>query len=102
MELNALDQLQKYMGKLEEISIVNSFIYANFNYCPMAWHFSTCESIRKTKNIQKRCLRIVLDNYHSDYDVLLRKSGKATVEIKQLRVLALEISKQSIISSQTE
>ena len=47
MQLNALGRLQKYMGKPEEVPSVNSFIYANFNYCPLVWHFSTCESIRK-------------------------------------------------------
>ena len=60
MQLIALGRLQKYMGKLEKVAIVNSFIYANFNYCPLVWHFSTCESIRKIEKIQKRCLRIVL------------------------------------------
>ena len=70
------------MGKSEEVAVVNSFIYANFNYCPMVWHFSACESIRKIEKIQKRCLRIILDDYHSDYDVLLRKTGKVTMEIK--------------------
>ena len=35
MQLNALDRLQKYMGKPEKIPIVNSFIYGNFNYCPL-------------------------------------------------------------------
>ena len=33
------------------------------------------------------------NDYDSDYDVLLRKSGKATIEIKLLRVLAIEIFK---------
>ena len=75
------------------MGIVNSFIYANFNYFPLVWHFSTCELIRKIEKIQKCCLRIVLDDYDSDYDVLLRKSGKATMEIKRLRVLAIEIFK---------
>ena len=75
------------------MEIVNSSIYANFNYCLLVWHFSTCESIRKIEKIQKCCLRIVLDDYDSDYDVLLRKSGKATMEIKRLRVLAIEIFK---------
>ena len=56
----------------------------------MVWHVSTCESITK---IQKRCLRIILDHYDSDYDVLLRKSGKVTMEIKRLRVLTIEIFK---------
>ena len=84
MQLNALGRLQKYVGKPEKVAIVNSFIYANFNYCPLVWQFSTCESIRKIEKTQKRCLRIVLDDYDSDYDVLLRKSGK---------VLAVEIFK---------
>ena len=51
----------------EKVAIVNSFIYANFNYCPLVWHFSTCE--------------------------LIRKSGKVTMEIKRLRVLSIEIFK---------
>ena len=93
MQLNALGRLQKYMGKPEKVAIVNSFIYANFSYCPFVWHFSTRESIRKIEKIQKRCLRIVLDDYDSDYDALLRKSGKVTIEIKRLRVLAIEIFK---------
>ena len=93
MQLNALGKLQKYMGKSEKVAIVNGFIYANFKYCPVAWHFRTCESIRKIEKIQKRCLRIVLDDYYSNYDVLLRKSGKVTIEIKRLKVLAIEIFK---------
>ena len=89
-QLNALGRLQKYMPKPEKVAIV-SFIYANFNCCSLVWHFSAWESIRKNENIQKRCLRLVLDDYDSDYDVLLRKSGKVTMEIKRLRVLAIEI-----------
>ena len=79
------------MGESEKLVIVNSFMYANFNYSPLIWHFSTGESFRKIEKIQKRCLRIVLDGYDSDYDDLLRKSGKVTMERKQLRVLAIDI-----------
>ena len=57
----------------------------------MVWHFSNCESIRKIEKIQKGWLRIVLYDYDNDYDILLRKSGKVTMEIKRLRVLAIEI-----------
>ena len=93
MQLNALGRLQKYMGKSEKVAIVNSFIYANFKYCAVAWHFSTCKSIRKIEKTQKRCLRIVLDGYDSNCDVLPRKSGKVTMKIKRLRVLAIEVFK---------
>ena len=71
------------MGKSEKLAIVNSFMYVNFNYCPLIWHFSACESFRKIEKIQKHCLRIILDGYDSDYDVLPRKGGKVTMEIKQ-------------------
>ena len=93
MQLNALGRLKKYMGKLEKIAILNNFIYANFDYCPFVWHFSTCKLIRKIEKTQKCCLRIVLDDYDSDNDILLRKSGKVTMEIKRLRVLAIETFK---------
>ena len=73
MQLNALGRLQKYMGKSDKIAIANNFIYPNVNYVLLVWHFSTCDSIRKIEKIQNRCLRIVLDDYDSDYDALLRK-----------------------------
>ena len=79
------------MGKPAKVAIVNSFIYANFNYCLLVWRFNTCGSIRKIEKIQKLCLRIVLDDYDSDYNVLLRERGKLTMGVKRLKVLAIGI-----------
>ena len=75
------------------MAVVNSFIYSKFSYYPLVWHISACESIRKIEKIQKHCLRIVLYDYDSDDDVLLRQSGKVTTETKRLRILAIEILK---------
>ena len=93
MQLNALSRLQKYMGKLEKEGIINSFILSNFNYCPLVWHFGSCESIRKIEKIQKRCLRIILKDYENDYKNLRGNSNKPTMEIRRLRTLAVEIFK---------
>ena len=93
MQLNALSRLQKYIGKSEKEAIINSFILSNFNYCPLVWHFSSCESIRKIEKIQKRCLAIILNDYESDYETLLRNNNKPTTEIRRLRTLAVEIFK---------
>ena len=68
MKLNTLGRLQKYMGKSEKVVIVNRFIYPNFNYCPLVSNFSTCELITKIEKIQNRCLRIVIDDYDSDFN----------------------------------
>ena len=93
MQLNALLRLQKYMGKSEKEGIMNSFILSNFNYCPLVWHFSSCESIRKIEKIHKRCLRMKLNDYESNYETLLRNSNKSTMEIQRLRTLTVEIFK---------
>ena len=73
--------------------LINSFIYSNFNYCPLVWHFSSRKSINKIENIQKRALRFLLNDYSSDYETLLKKTNKCTMEVKRLRLLALEIFK---------
>ena len=93
VQLNVLSRLQKYTGKSEKEAIINSFILSNSNYCLLVWHFSSCESIRKLKKIQKRCLRMILDDYESDYETLLRNSYKPTMEIRILRTLTFEIFK---------
>ena len=69
------------------MTIVNSFIYANFDEYPLVWHLSTSESIREIEKIQKRCLRIVLD----DYDVLLRKEWKSNNGNIAIKSPAIEI-----------
>jgi hypothetical protein len=43
--------------------------------------------------IKKRALRFIFDDYVSDYEHLLLKANKPTIEIKKLRNLAIEIFK---------
>ena len=92
-QLNALCRI-RHLIRLEERKIlINSFIYSNFNYCPLVWHFSSRKSVNKIENIQKRALRFLLNDYSSDYETLLKRTNKCTMEVKRLRLLALEIFK---------
>ena len=92
-QLNALCRLGYLIGFEEKKILINSFIYANFNYCPLVWHFSSKKSINKIENIQKRALRFLLHDYSSNYETLLKKADRCTMEVKRLRTLALEIFK---------
>ena len=51
--LNALCRIKRFLALNERKILVNSFIYVNFNYCPLVWHFCTKESTYKIENIQK-------------------------------------------------
>jgi len=92
-QLNAIGRLKKYMGFKQREILINSFVYANFNYCPLVWHFCPQKSLRKIEKIQERALRILYNDFENDYESLLKKSGKPSMEVKRFRVLALEIFK---------
>ena len=66
---------------------------ANFNYCPLVWIFCNNQTKMKQEAIQKRALRFLYDDYESDYDHLLTKANKPTLEIRKLRTLSIEIFK---------
>ena len=73
--------------------MINSFVYSYFNYCSLLWHFCSCESSQKLERNQNCCLRLVLDNYKSNYGNLIKKNGTTTTEIKRLRALGNKIFK---------
>ena len=69
MQLNSVYRLQRCVGKTER-NITSNFIYSNFNYYPLAWHFCSCQSFKKFEDIQKGCPRLELNDYESDYATL--------------------------------
>ena len=66
--------------------MVNSFIIANFNYCPVIWHFCSAKNIQRIEKIQERALRFVYSDYTSTYPQLLEKSSSCTMEVKRLNI----------------
>ena len=41
-QLNAIGRLRKYIGFPEKKkALIEAFVYSNFNYCPLVWHFTT-------------------------------------------------------------
>ena len=93
LQLNGISRLQSKIGKKEKETIINNFIYSNFNYCLLVWYFCSCKSSNKIELIQKHCLRTALNDNESDYKNLLEKSSKTTMNIKRMRNLVIEIFK---------
>ena len=87
-QLHALPRLKSFLNQDQRNINANSFIYSNFNYCP---HFCFQRLIYKIEKIQKRAERFVLNDYTSNYETLLNKSSKCTMEVCRLRLLALEV-----------
>ena len=92
-QLNGICRMNKSIGFKEKHVLIQSFIFSNFNYCPLVWMNCSNESMRKIERIQERSLRLLYNDYESDYDSLLHKAEIPRMEIKRLRTLAIEVFK---------
>ena len=81
-QLNNIGRIQKYVRFKEKEVLLNNFVYSNFNYCPLVWHFCSSKSSCKIEKIQEWAYRLLHNDFASDYAKLLKISGKATMEIK--------------------
>ena len=54
--------------------LVQSFIFSNFEYCPLVWHFSSSKSLQNIEKLQERALRFLCNDHTSSHNDLLVKS----------------------------
>ena len=74
-----------------QLNLINSYFYSNFNYCPLVWMFSHAKSLKKAEALQKRALRFLYNDCNSPLEEILKKSGKVCMEVNRLRYLCIEI-----------
>ena len=52
-QLNALFRLNRYLLPHQRKVLTKSFVLANFNYCPMVWHFAVAKMYYKLREFIK-------------------------------------------------
>ena len=92
-QVNALSRIGAFLGQKEKEISINFFVYSNFNYDPLIWHFTTRKGIKKVEKVQERSLKFILNDYDKTYFQLLDISKKPSMGVKRLRILITEISK---------
>ena len=86
-QLNALPRIHQYIG------FQDSFIFSNFNYCRLVWHFCSIALSKKTEKIQERAFRLLYHDSYSSYNSLLLRTERPTMEVSRLRRFAIEVFK---------
>ena len=92
-QLNVLKRLKTFIGFQEKKILVQSFVYSNFDYCPLVWYFSSSKSLQKIEKLQERALRFLYNDHTSSYNDLLLRSSKCTMHVARQRLLCIEIFK---------
>ena len=81
------------MGMTQKMILMKSFILSHFNYRLLVWHFCSKRGTDNMGKIQTRALRMVLDDYESDYETLLQKAKMQILHVGRIMTLAIEIYK---------
>lgn len=92
-QLCALKRISKYLSQEARMIIFKSFIASNLSYCNTVWHFCSKQCTAKLEKIQERGLRIVLDDYESQYEHLLHRSKMKSLLEVRLQCLMTEVFK---------
>ena len=85
--LNAFLRISKYLTKAQKSTLISSFFYSHFNYCPLVWMFSSKESNIKIEKLHKRALQIIHDDFSSPYETLLLYDNSTTIQKRNLQFL---------------
>ena len=81
------------MNTDKKTRIFSSFIKSQLTYCHLLWVFCTKHSIGKINSIHERCLRLIQQNYASDFEVLLENANEKSVHQKCIELLMTEVYK---------
>ena len=66
---------------------------SNFNYCPLIWMYQGKTSNSQVDRVQKRALRILHNDFNTQFAVLLEITDERKVHAKNLQKLMLQIFK---------
>ena len=86
-KLSALSRASKHMGINKRRILMKSYIFLQFNNCPLVW---MCHS-RTSNTIHEGALRSVYRDYKSSFKELLQKDKSITIYQNNLQYLAIEI-----------
>ena len=70
-KMGALSWLLNHLSVSQKISIFNSLIKSQFNYCPVIWMCCSKASNNIINKILERALRLILNDHTNDFDTLL-------------------------------
>ena len=92
-QLNSLRRLGTHLDVSSRLLIYKTFLLANFNFCPMVWHFCSKGNMLKLEKVNERALRFIYNDLSSSYETLLRKVQMPSLNVQRLHFILTEIYK---------
>ena len=91
-QLNPIRRISKYLKRDCLMKLFHAFVSSNFN-CPTTWHFTSKSSTMKIEKVHKAALRVVYNDYTTNYSGLLNMSNRTPLFLARLKGLLVEVFK---------
>ena len=91
--MEALTRLSSYLYNSEEKLIFNSIVKLQVSYCPLVWMFCSRTSNNMSNKLHERSLRIILNDYSSDFNILLENNNDIYYHHRNIQALLIEAFK---------
>ena len=95
-KLHALATVANFMTLEKRRLVMKTFVFSQFNYCPLVWSCHSRKLNNKLNRLQERTLRIVYNDKSSTFYKLLEKDKSVTIHIRNLQYFPTEIFKVKI------
>ena len=83
-KINALSRFCSVLDKQSRYEMFYSFILSYFKFCSVVWHNCSVSDMKKIENIQKRALRIIVNDSNATYRELRQRSQRPLLYIERL------------------
>ena len=88
--VSAFSTVVPYMDEKKRKILYHTFIMSNFNYCPLIWMCRGKHQNKEIDRVHKKALRILFNDYTSNFKELLQKIGSDRIHEKNLQNLMIE------------
>ena len=92
-KIESLSRLSSYLHIPEKKLIFNLIIKSQFSYCPLVWMFCSRTSNNMINKLHERSLRIILNDYSSDFNILLENNNHIWSHHRNIQALLTEVFK---------
>ncbi len=96
IQLNVLYRFKVIFDLKQREKMYNTFIYSNFNYCPIVWHFCGNVNTKKIEKTQERALHLMFNYQKGSYISLLEKCLYTTPLIICIKTIETGVFKSLI------
>ena len=86
-------RLSRYLHNSEKKWIFNSIIKSQFSYCLLVWMFCSRTSNNMINKLHERSLRIILDDYSSNFSIVLEINNDICNHDRNIQALLIEVFK---------